>query len=127
MSGWRPTDSSQMKSCNLRMGWVSTSSTTDRDRRLSTTPGLTPSFRYFCWYGPVLGGQGPLDLISLPKSIKIGYATFFDHIPTTDLEREMAKRAGSNVTEIEASHAVFASQPEKVAEVIAKAARQIGK
>lgn len=81
----------------------------------------------FCWYGPVLGGQGPLDLISLPKSIKIGYATFFDHIPTTDLEREMAKRAGSNVTEIEASHAVFASQPEKVAEVIAKAARQIGK
>ncbi|TJW97065.1 MAG: quinone oxidoreductase, partial [Mesorhizobium sp.] len=30
----------------------------------------------FCWYGPVLGGPGPLDIMSLPKSIKIGYARF---------------------------------------------------
>jgi NADPH2:quinone reductase len=36
----------------------------------------------FCWYGPVLGGPGALDIMSLPRSIKIGYATFFDHIPT---------------------------------------------
>jgi len=41
----------------------------------------------FCWYGPVLGGPGPLDIMSLPKSIKIGYATFFDHIHTPDLLR----------------------------------------
>jgi len=41
----------------------------------------------FCWYGPVLGGPGPLDLMSLPRSIKIGYATFFDHIATPDLLR----------------------------------------
>jgi Zinc-binding dehydrogenase len=41
----------------------------------------------FCWYGPVLGGPGPLDLMSLPKSIKIGYATFFDHIHTPALLR----------------------------------------
>ena len=41
----------------------------------------------FCWYGPVLGGPGPLDIMSLPKSIKIGYATFFDHIPTPQLLR----------------------------------------
>lgn len=41
----------------------------------------------FCWYGPVLGGPGPLDIMSLPKSIKIGYATFFDHIPTPGLLR----------------------------------------
>ncbi|OWJ66686.1 hypothetical protein BWR60_13635 [Inquilinus limosus] len=34
----------------------------------------------FCWYGPVLGGPEPLDIMSLPKSIKIGYATFSDHI-----------------------------------------------
>jgi NADPH:quinone reductase len=39
----------------------------------------------FCWYGPVLGGPGPLDIMSLPKSIKIGYATFFDHIHTPEL------------------------------------------
>lgn len=42
-----------------------------------------------------------------------------------DLERDMAKRAGSQVSEIVASHAVFASQPEKVAAVIETAARQL--
>ncbi|WP_454857740.1 quinone oxidoreductase family protein [Rhizobium binxianense] len=41
----------------------------------------------FCWYGPVLGGPGPLDIMSLPKSIKIGYAVFFDHIHTPELYR----------------------------------------
>jgi NADPH2:quinone reductase len=41
----------------------------------------------FCWYGPVLGGPGPLNIMSLPKSIKIGYATFFDHIHTPELLR----------------------------------------
>lgn len=43
-----------------------------------------------------------------------------------DLEREMAKRAGSTVTEIKSSHAVFASQPEKVAELIDEAAKELG-
>jgi NADPH2:quinone reductase len=38
----------------------------------------------FCWYGPVLGGPGPLNIMSLPKSIKIGYAVFLDHVPTPD-------------------------------------------
>jgi NADPH2:quinone reductase len=36
----------------------------------------------FCWYGPVLGAPGSLNIMSLPRSIKIGYATFFDHIHT---------------------------------------------
>ncbi|NLR98387.1 alpha/beta hydrolase [Rhizobium sp. P38BS-XIX] len=44
-----------------------------------------------------------------------------------ELERDMAKRAGSDVTEIKSSHAVFASQPEKVAAVIEKAAKGAGK
>ncbi|WP_028597541.1 quinone oxidoreductase [Paenibacillus sp. FSL W8-1187] len=46
----------------------------------------------FCWYGPVLGGPGSLDIMSLPKSIKLGYAVFTDHIPTTALLRERAAR-----------------------------------
>jgi pimeloyl-ACP methyl ester carboxylesterase len=46
-----------------------------------------------------------------------------DRAINPDLERQMAKRAGSDVTEIAASHAVFASQPEKVADVIEKAAK----
>lgn len=39
-----------------------------------------------------------------------------------DLEREMAKRAGSRVREVESSHAVYLSRPEAVAEVITEAA-----
>ncbi|MGK9201107.1 quinone oxidoreductase family protein [Sinorhizobium meliloti] len=46
----------------------------------------------FCWYGPVLGGPGPLDIMSLPKSIKIGYATFMDHIHTRKLLLERTKQ-----------------------------------
>jgi NADPH2:quinone reductase len=46
----------------------------------------------FCWYGPVLGGPGPLDIMSLPKSIKIGYAVFSDHIHTPALFRARANR-----------------------------------
>jgi len=41
----------------------------------------------FCWYGPVLGGPGPIDIMSLPRSIKLGYAVFSDHIYTPDLLR----------------------------------------
>jgi NADPH:quinone reductase len=39
----------------------------------------------FCWYGPVLGGPGPIDLMQLPRSIKIGYASFADHVSTPAL------------------------------------------
>jgi NADPH2:quinone reductase len=46
----------------------------------------------FCWYGPVLGGPGPIDIMSLPKSIKIGYAVFSDHIATPALFRERSQR-----------------------------------
>jgi NADPH2:quinone reductase len=46
----------------------------------------------FCWYGPVLGAPGPLDIMSLPKSIKLGYAVFFDHIYTRELLRARSAR-----------------------------------
>ena len=46
----------------------------------------------FCWYGPVLGGPGPLDIMSLPRSIKIGYAVFLDHISTPELLRAHSAR-----------------------------------
>lgn len=53
----------------------------------------------FCWYGPVLGGPGPLNIMSLPKSIKLGYATFFDHIPTPALLRARAAQLFDWITE----------------------------
>ncbi len=46
----------------------------------------------FCWFGPVLGGPGPIDIMSLPRSIKLGYAVFFDHIHTPDLFRSHSAR-----------------------------------
>ncbi|AGA08752.1 quinone oxidoreductase [Sinorhizobium meliloti] len=46
----------------------------------------------FCWYGPVLGGPGPLEIMNLPKSIKIGYATFMDHIHTRELLLDRTKQ-----------------------------------
>jgi NADPH2:quinone reductase len=46
----------------------------------------------FCWFGPVLGGPGMLDIMSLPRSIKIGYAVYSDHVPTPALLRQRAGR-----------------------------------
>ncbi|MBW4657032.1 MAG: quinone oxidoreductase [Kaiparowitsia implicata GSE-PSE-MK54-09C] len=46
----------------------------------------------FCWYGPVLGANTTLSIMSLPKSVKIGYAVFFDHIPTPERLRERTAR-----------------------------------
>jgi len=45
-----------------------------------------------CWYGPVLGGPGALDIMSLPKSIKLGYAVYSDHVHTPELLRARAAR-----------------------------------
>ena len=48
-----------------------------------------------------------------------------DHAIHPDAERDMAKRAGSEITEIDASHAVPASQPADVARVIVRAVKAI--
>ena len=39
----------------------------------------------FCWYGPVLGAPEAIEVTNLPKSIKLGYAVFSDHISTPEL------------------------------------------
>jgi len=44
-----------------------------------------------------------------------------DHAIHPDAERDMAKRAGAEVVELDASHAVAVSRPERVAEVILQA------
>jgi NADPH2:quinone reductase len=43
-----------------------------------------------CWYGPGLGRPAPVDLYSLPRSIKVGYAAFYDHVNTPALLRARA-------------------------------------
>lgn len=39
-----------------------------------------------------LGGRTPIELVDLPRSIKIGYATFMDHIHTSELLRSRSKQ-----------------------------------
>lgn len=53
----------------------------------SLRPGGT-----FCWYGTALDDSGTIDLTRLPRSIKIGYAVFMDHIRTRVLLRSRAAR-----------------------------------
>jgi pimeloyl-ACP methyl ester carboxylesterase len=48
-----------------------------------------------------------------------------DHAIHPDAERDMAKRAGSEITEIDASHAVPATHPADVAAVIVRAVKAI--
>jgi pimeloyl-ACP methyl ester carboxylesterase len=47
-----------------------------------------------------------------------------DHAIHPDAERDMAKRAGAETVELDASHAVAVSQPERVAEVILRAVQR---
>ncbi|WP_112289513.1 alpha/beta fold hydrolase [Rahnella sp. AN3-3W3] len=48
-----------------------------------------------------------------------------DRAINPELERFMAKRAHSTVTELKGNHAIYASQPEKIAAVIEKAAESL--
>jgi pimeloyl-ACP methyl ester carboxylesterase len=50
-----------------------------------------------------------------------------DRTVNPDLERFMAKRAGSKITEINGSHAAFIARPADVAKVIEEAAAQSSK
>jgi NADPH2:quinone reductase len=61
----------------------------------------------FCWYGPVLGGPGPIDIMSLPKSIKIGYAVFLDHIATPALLQAHTERLFNWIAEGELEVRIF--------------------
>src|SRR5258705_1026431 len=49
-----------------------------------------------------------------------------DKMIPPDAQRAMAKRAGSTVTEVKGSHAVYVSQPQPVAAVIANATAGVG-
>jgi pimeloyl-ACP methyl ester carboxylesterase len=50
-----------------------------------------------------------------------------DHNINPDLERSMAKRAGSETIEVPASHAAYVSKPEEVARLIERAAKASAK
>ncbi|WP_099021719.1 quinone oxidoreductase family protein [Mycolicibacterium palauense] len=65
----------------------------------------------FCWYGPVLGGPGPIDIMSLPRSIKIGYAVFSDHIATPAQLRERTEQLFAWIAEGRLEVKIFGEYP----------------
>ena len=48
-----------------------------------------------------------------------------DKMIPPDAQRSMSKRAGSTVVEVKGSHAIYVSQPEAVASLIAQAAKSV--
>jgi len=48
-----------------------------------------------------------------------------DRMIPPDAQRAMSKRAGADVTEAKGSHAIYVSQPQAVAAIIAKAAHGV--
>jgi len=48
-----------------------------------------------------------------------------DRMIPPDAQRAMSKRTGSATTEVKGSHAVYVSQPQAVAAIIAKAAKGV--
>lgn len=66
----------------------------------------------------------PLSAAAWRTKPSYAILTTQDHVISPELQRWMYQRSGSKITEVGASHAVFLSQPAKVAHVIEAAAKQ---
>ena len=67
----------------------------------------------------------PLSVAAWKTKPSYAILTTQDHVVSPELQHWMYQRSGSKVTEIAASHAVFISQPAKVAHVIEAAANSL--
>jgi pimeloyl-ACP methyl ester carboxylesterase len=66
--------------------------------------------------------NGPAAWKDLPVRAAVGTA---DHAAGSDVVRQMAERAGAEITEIEGSHVIMISQPDKVTAVILDALKAV--
>ncbi|MFC1405632.1 MULTISPECIES: alpha/beta fold hydrolase [Streptacidiphilus] len=66
--------------------------------------------------------SGPAAWKDLPAWAAVGTA---DTAAGSDVVREMAQRAGADITEIEGSHVIMISQPDAVTQVILKALKSV--
>jgi pimeloyl-ACP methyl ester carboxylesterase len=73
------------------------------------------------------GGGAPVTTAAWHQKKSWALIASNDHNINPDLERSMAKRAGSETIEVPASHAVYVSKPEDVARLIEKAAKASSK
>jgi pimeloyl-ACP methyl ester carboxylesterase len=67
--------------------------------------------------------SGPAAWKNLPVWAAVGTA---DTAAGSDVVREMAQRAGADITEIEGSHVIMISQPDAVTQVILNALKSVG-
>jgi len=71
-------------------------------------------------------GGAPVTTAAWHQKKSWALVATLDHNINPDLERKMAKRAGSETIEVAGSHAVYASKPEDVARLIERAAKAAG-
>jgi hypothetical protein len=69
------------------------------------------------------GGGAPVTTAAWRQKKSCALVATRDRNINPDLERSMAKRAGSETIEVSGSHAVYVSKPEDVARLIERAAR----
>jgi pimeloyl-ACP methyl ester carboxylesterase len=69
------------------------------------------------------GGGAPVTAAAWHQKKSWALVATRDHNINPDLERRMAKRAGSETIEVPASHAVYLSKPDEVARLIERAAK----
>jgi pimeloyl-ACP methyl ester carboxylesterase len=69
------------------------------------------------------GGGAPVTAAAWHQKKSWALVATRDHNINPDLERKMAKRAGSETIEVHASHAVYLSKPDEVARLIERAAK----
>ncbi len=77
-----------------------------------------------CW--PRRAGGAPVTTAAWHQKKSWALVATHDHNINPDLERSMAKRAGSKTIEVPGSHAVYVSKPKDVARLIERAAQASG-
>jgi pimeloyl-ACP methyl ester carboxylesterase len=68
-------------------------------------------------------GGAPVTAVAWHQKKSWALIATRDHNINPDLERTMAKRAGSETIEVPASHAVYVAKPDAVARLIERAAK----
>ena len=88
-----------------------------------STSDLTPTVVLV--HGAFVDASSWNGVIAELKAAGLDVVATADHAIHPNAERDMAKRAGSEITEIDASHAVPATHPADVAAVIVRADKAI--
>jgi pimeloyl-ACP methyl ester carboxylesterase len=90
---------------------------------LITRPPFSPHLSQGAFYGKCF--VTPITEAAWRTKPAYGIVATEDKSINPEIQRAMYKRSKTRVTEIKGSHAVYISQPQKVAAVIAEAAQEV--